>query len=277
MSIEKKFLFTFISVITTFIIGGIVLWSILSKNHSSFYITHKAITQSKSLQSVLSIARDYKAATLAMTITRRRQQEVEAQRLLAELLQALDANEATTPELVRTVKPMVKEYAELMATVSEELASQNRNRGISLYANEASKREKDIYEFIEKIVDEASQTAEKEIRDLETNQRLMQLAVVTVGGVISTLILIILIAAHKALRDFGNIVDVMDRVAAGAAHTDLPFLKRNDEIGTMSRALDAFRQATERQRKLEIESAHKEETKQNRIAQPYIYKIRKKH
>jgi HAMP domain-containing protein len=231
MMIERRFIWTFILVGFTLLLGSLAVGGILASNRASVVSTSAALERATSLRSILAVVRDFKSATLAYAITRRRPQELQAQKLHAELGKQLDAKEALAPDMVQAIRPMIAEYVKLMVIISDEMSSSNRNRGINLYTNDASKREQQIIELVEKAVLEAAQLAEDEVLRLQDTQKNLQITIFSVGSVIVALILGILVAARRMLKDFRRMVDVMQQVAAGADDTELPFQTRKDEIG----------------------------------------------
>jgi len=259
MTIQRRFFWTMLLVGVAFLIGSVLVGHILSSNQASVSSTSAALERSKSLQSILVVVRDFKAATLAHTITRRRPQEMQVHQLQAELARKLDELEPIAADTVRAARPLIAEYAQLMATISDELAGSNRNRGINLYTNDASKREQQIIDLIEKLVVDAAQRAEDEIRRLHSAQDQLQVTILSVGGVVIALIFGVLLAVRRVLKDFGRMVGVMQQVAAAADEVELPFRSRQDEIGVMSRALENFRQSAVERRQREISAKLAEE------------------
>ncbi len=265
MTIERRFIWTFALFGLVLLLGCFAVASILGSNRASVVSTSMALERAKSLQAILAVVRDFKAATLAQTITRRRPQELQAQKLHAELISQLDAKESLAPDMIQTIRPLIAEHIKQMAIISDEMSGSNRNRGVNLYTNDASKREQKIIELVEKTVSDAAQSAEDEVRGLQSMQEYLQATIVSVGLVIVALILGILVAARRVLNDFRRMVDVMQQVAAGADETELPFQSRKDEIGHMSRALEAFCRAAAERRQLEIRASHEEEQRKQAL------------
>ncbi|MFY7850293.1 MAG: hypothetical protein ACOVQ6_00725, partial [Brevundimonas sp.] len=86
MTIERRFIWTFALFGLVLLLGCFAVASILGSNRASVVSTSMALERAKSLQAILAVVRDFKAATLAQTITRRRPQELQAQKLHAELI-----------------------------------------------------------------------------------------------------------------------------------------------------------------------------------------------
>jgi methyl-accepting chemotaxis protein len=188
---------------------------------------------------------------------------VQAQKLLGELNHLLNKNESIEPVMVHSIRPLIEEYNNLMADISEEFAGKNRNRGINIYTNKISKIETNIIDIVDQSVKNSVLKAEMELAKLNMNQRILQFIIWAAGGVIVVLNIVILLSARRMIRDFKEMVGVMDQVAAGANDTQLPFLSRNDEIGSMSRALEAFQQAALGRRQLDA-AVEEEQRKRKR-------------
>lgn len=265
MTIERRFIWTFTLFGLVLLLGCFAVVSILGSNRASVVSTAIALERAKSLQAILAVVRDFKAATLAQTITRRRPQELQAQKLHAELTSQLDAKESLAPEMIQTIRPLIAEHIKQMSIISDEMSGSNRNRGVNLYTNDASKREQKIIELVEKTVSDAAQSAENEVRGLQSMQEYLQATIVSVGLVIVALILGIVVAARRVLKDFRRMIDVMQQVADGADETELPFRARKDEIGHMSRALEAFCRAAAERRQLEIRASYEEEQRKQAL------------
>ncbi|MCA3586370.1 MAG: hypothetical protein IOD03_22240 [Methylocystis sp.] len=267
MSIKRRFNWTLAGIIVAFVIGGSILWSILSANHQSYIQASAALSRAESMRTLQTVVGEFKAASLAQAVTRRRPQEVQAQKLREKLAGLLDEKRAIAPELVATVNPLIEEYTKIMSLIAEELASANRNRGINLYINDAARREQQIVEIVEKTVVEAAERVENELKALQASQNQMQLMLAGVSAVVFTLIALILFAARKVLSDFSYMAAVMESVAAGETERDTPYLGRKDEIGVMAQALQDFRRAAVERRDLEVRlSAEAEQRRQAFLA-----------
>lgn len=243
MTIKRRFNWTFAGVILAFLLGGMALWSILAANQQSFASASAALSKAEGFRTLLTVVREFKAASLAQAVTRRRPQEIQAQQLRERLLSLLEEKRPVAPEMVATVTPLIAEYTKIMTLISDELASTNRNRGVNLYSSDAAKREQHIVELVEKIVAEQVAKAEGELGALQASQNLIELMLLIASIVVLGSFVFILMAARKVLADFSHMASVMENIAAGQTERETPFLERKDEIGVMAQALQAFRQA----------------------------------
>ncbi len=262
MTLERRFAMAFAAAVAAIVIGGLTMWSILAANQRSFASAETALRKAEALRSLLTVVRQFEAATLAQAVTRRRPQEVQVRRTRERLMEMLEAKRDIAPDMVAAIKPKIERYTALMAEVSEELASPNRNRGINIYINDADKREQEIIALVEGVVAEAVGHADSELAALRASQRTMQLTTGAVGSAGFIVVVAIFLAVRRVLRDFSHIGRVMRNVASGANESETPFLNRRDEIGDMAESLQAFRKAAAEQRDLEHRLAA--ESKQRR-------------
>ncbi len=255
MTIHKQFKWVSILLAIAFAVGSLFIFRILSENVSSFQTTKVSLERAHALREILDVVREFKAATLAHTVTRRRPQAMQAEALQQKLLKLIEEKREIAPELFANVRPLVESYAKQMQEVSEALAGSNRNRGVNLYGNDVAKREQQIVEMIETLALDATNKANEQLALQQDNESWMRIAILAIGLTITALLTLVLVAAQRLIRNFTQMVGIMEHVAAGADTIDLPFLERKDEIGNMSRALGAFYQAAIERREQEAETA----------------------
>ena len=77
------------------------------------------------------------------------------------------------------------------------------------------------------------------------------------GGALVVLVALIIsaVSLRRLLSPLGRLADATDAVAAGRLDTEIGYLNRRDEVGSMSRALDGFRRSLARQKEIEAEAA----------------------
>lgn len=265
MTIERKSIWIFSAILLVlFCAGGIIAW-MLTASHAQLASTQVALERSRALHSTLSMVKEFKVATLAFTITRRRLQEEQAKKVVVDLEKELAQHEAIAPDMVKAVRPLLGDYSKLMVTISEELTSTNRNRGVNLYTNEAIKLENAIVAQIAAVVAGAAAEAEQQVRDLQSAHDQMMRIILVVGGISILMICAVLMAARRVLRDVKQVVGVMQRVADGEADTEIPFPDRTDEIGVMARTLRVFCRSIAERRVVEQEAARAEEERKQAL------------
>lgn len=265
MTIHKQFKWVSILLAIAFAVGSLFIFRILSENVSSFQTTKVSLERAHALREILDVVREFKAATLAHTVTRRRPQAMQADALQQKLLKLIEEKREIAPELFANVRPLVESYAKQMQEVSEALAGSNRNRGVNLYGNDVAKREQQIVEMIETLALDATNKANEQLALQQDNESWMRIAILAIGLTITALLTLVLVAAQRLIRNFTQMVGIMEHVAAGADTIDLPFLERKDEIGNMSRALGAFYQAAIERREQEAETARREEERKQEL------------
>jgi methyl-accepting chemotaxis protein len=265
MTIQRQFNLVAVLLALAFVLGGALVYSFVSSNTENFGVTRTYQERANSLREILDVVREFKAATLAYTVTRRRPQAQQAEIHQAKLLALIEEKRAAAPELLSTVKPLVEEYTKQMQEVSEALAGTNRNRGVNFYGNDVAKREQQIVDIIEKLVVEASNVANEYLVLQHKNESRMQLVIFGIGLTIMMLVAIVLVAARRFINEFKQMVGIMDRLAAGAENIDLPFMTRKDEIGIMSNALAAFHQASAERRLRDAEALRAEEERKQQL------------
>jgi methyl-accepting chemotaxis protein len=261
MTIERRFAWAFSVAV------GLALRAMLGVSQRSFGAAETALRQAEALREVLTVVREFEAATLAQAVTRRRPQQVKAQKIRERLEVLLEAKKAIVPDMVARLSPMIDEYTALMAVISDELASPNRNRGINLYINDADKREREIIDLVESVVADAVHRAEAGLATLQASHRDIRnttAITLTIGFLI---VVALCLTMRAVLRDFSHIGRVMRMVAAGGHGAATPFLGRRDEIGDMAESLQAFRRAAAEQRDLEQRlAAEAEQRRQDLLA-----------
>ncbi len=264
MTIERRFAWAFAAAVVLMLASGVGLWAMHAVSQRSFHASEKALHDAESLRELLTLVREFEAATLAQAVTRRRPQEVLVQKH-REKLKAARSQEISGARPGRQLTPKIEEYTALMAVISDELASPNRNRGINLYINDAQKREREILDLVESVVTDAVRRAEAGLATLQaSHDNIRNTAVIT--GTMGFLILIAFFLRMRAvLRDFSHIGRVMRKVAEGAHDSATPFLGRRDEIGDMAGSLQAFRGAAAAQRDLEQRLAAEAEQRRQEL------------
>jgi methyl-accepting chemotaxis protein len=214
-----------------------------------------AAGQEQSLNRLLQETKEFRAATLAHAVTRRRAQEEEAQKHKRQIEAGLDEIQRRLPALVTAVRPMLQEYETVMARVTEELGRANRNRGVNLYQNDALPLETQIGEVIEGALTEARQLAmASAAARLAAERRLLWLLAASGIG-LGCCIAALSISVARAMRGFARIAATMGEVARGQLEAETPGTGRSDEIGDMARAIEMFRASAIDKRRIEALAA----------------------
>ncbi len=264
MTIERRFAWAFTVAATLIVAAGLTLWAMLAVSQRSHDAAEAALHEAEALRELLTVVREFEAATLAQAVTRRRPQEVKVQRIRDKLAKLLEAKKTVVPEMVAKLAPKIDEYTALMAVISEELASPNRNRGINLYINDADRREQEIVELVETVATDAVRRAEVALATLQSNQQNIRNTSAATAIIAFLILIVLFLGVRRILRDFNYIGRIMRQVAAGADDHATPFLGRRDEIGDMAASLQALRQAAVEQRGLEQRlAAEAEERRQD--------------
>ncbi len=265
MTIERRFTLAFAAAVALILASGVGLWAMHTVSQRSFHAAEVALHDAESLRELLTVVRELEAATLAQAVTRRRPQEVLVQKHREKLTALLEAKKAVVPELVVKLKPKIEEYTALMAVISDELASPNRNRGINLYINDAQKREREILGLVESVVTDAVRRAEAGLATLQQSHDNIRNTAALTGAIGIVIVIAFFLKMRAVLRDFSRIGGVMRLVAAGAHDNATPFLGRRDEIGDMAESLQAFRAAAAAQRDLEQRLAAEAEQRRQEL------------
>ena len=265
MSIQKRFNLLFGTALLALVLAGAIVTWMLATSNVRLGATMAALDRAKALNAIQIQVKSFQSATLAYMVTRRRPQEMTAKTLSESLHRQLAEIASVAPDLVQQVTPQIDAYSAVMAVISDELASPNRNRGVNLYLNDATKLESAILnEIVERVSATAADT-DAEIALLQRTQSQMALALIAVWTGIVALLGFIGLAARRLLRRYAGIVLAAQRVADGAKEVEIPDLNRKDEIGSMAKTLKTVLTALSLQRKQDIddvrdtESSHRQE------------------
>ena len=231
------------------IAGGVLIACAMMVALMLAHVDARAAAEARAAQHERAVAavreglRDYRAAALAFTVTRRRGQEVTAAERLAELESRLAEIETAWPGQVSTLRPMLGTYAQAMAEVSELLSGANRNRGIAVYLNRVLPLEAQMDEPLAAALQQARNAAASAAADQLAARRTMVLFVLGAGLLLAVTVAALAFASDRTLARFGQIGRTMTRLADGERDAVIPGLGRRDEIGAMARAVEVFRAA----------------------------------
>lgn len=214
-------------------------------------LSREAGQREETLGSLLKETRELRAAALAHAVTRRRGQEEVVGKRAADLSRRLAELEPRLPQLVGTLSPMLDEYTRLMARVTEELGSANRNRGVNLYQNEALPLETRIEEAVAGAMTEARGAAEAANEAVLANRALLLQILAAAGLALAITIGALAVSTRRTLASFRRIGQAMETLAAGRIETETEGLDRRDEIGAMARAVEVFRADAIEKRRME--------------------------
>ena len=227
-------------------------------------LSRDARQKEETLGRLLQDTKEYRAAALAHAVTRRRsQEEVVAQRA-GDLSRGLGELEPGLPELVGALRPMLEEYARLMARVTDELGSANRNRGVNLYQNEALPLETRIEQAVAASRTEARTAAEAAEAAVQANSSLLLQIVVAAGVALAITIGALAISMRRTLASFSRIGQAMETLASGDIEVATEGMDRRDEIGAMARAVEVFRANAIETRRMEASAAEERLEKDRR-------------
>lgn len=213
---------------------------------------------------LLQDTKEFRAAALAHVVTRRRSQEEVVGQRAGDLARGLHELEPGLPELVGVLRPMIEEYARLMARVTEELGSANRNRGVNLYQNEALPLETRIEQAVAASRVEARAAAEAAEAAVQANSALLLRIVVAAGVALAVTIGALAVSMRRTLGSFSRIGQAMETLASGNIEVATEGLDRRDEIGAMARAVEVFRADAAEKRRMEAAAAEERREKDRR-------------
>ncbi len=221
--------------------SGAVLAAMLAANAARLEVVHASSARLQLLSGLLLDTKEYRAASLAYAVTRRRTQQAAATAKQADIDQQLEALTATLPELVAELRPLLLQHAEIMAAVLEELGSANRNRGVAQYQNQALPLEAQIESKASAALAAARQAAELAAAELAEGEHGLLLVASATGLAVLLCLAALVLTFLRAMRVFGGIGQVMARLAGGDLTVGIPGTGRRDEVGEMADAVVVFR------------------------------------
>jgi methyl-accepting chemotaxis protein len=161
------------------------------------------------------------------------------------IVQADDAEHFATfkkriEQFIEFRKELVRRGVEINAAAGREWGDNDANRAVRSALN------KDL-EALSKVYAERS----RQIARMGDTNRTMALLLTALGAIALAVVVIgILIISRSIARPLSVITATINRVAEGAEDVDVPHTDRADEIGALARAIQIFKDAMERNRKL---------------------------
>lgn len=268
MTLKRKSVLLFCAALAVLAVSGLVAAWTVAENHVQFTRTTEANERSNAIDAVRLEVKEFQIAALAYSITRRRPQSVRMQERMEALEGRLKAAEPFATEMVRVVRPQIADYAKLMSSISDELSSPNRNRGINLFLTEAARLEAAIVDVVAAEVKKAETESDEALAALRASQWRVIAILLATGLVAAAEIGLVGWLAWGALRQFDSIGLAMRAVADSSDDVAIPGLSRQDEIGSMARSLQIFRSALDAQgQRREADLAREGESRRQALVQ----------
>jgi len=143
-------------------------------------------------------------------------------------------------QFVEFRKELVRRGIEINPAAGREWGDNDANRSVRTALN------KDL-EALSKVYAERSKRLAQQT---DTGHR-MALLLTALGGLALAVVVIgVLIIARSIARPLSIITSTIKQVADGADHVEVPHIERSDEIGALARAIQIFKEAMDRNRKL---------------------------
>jgi methyl-accepting chemotaxis protein len=225
-----------------------------------------ASAEDQALNRLMQQVKEFRAAALAHAVTRRRNQEEVVAEARAGLEREVQGIQDRQPALAEALTPLIANYARVMSRVTEELGSTNRNRGINLYQNEALPIEAQFQQTVTAALAAARATAEASQQQAEAARSTMLWLLSGAAVAITICIGMLSSSVIRALRGFGRMGETMGELAAGRLDVEIGGSARRDEIGTMARAVQVFRDQAVEKRRIE-EAAERDRAEKDRRQQ----------
>ena len=175
------------------------------------------------------------------------------------LVQADDAEQFAVfkkriDQFVEFRKELVRRGIEISPAAGREWGDNDANRSVRTALN------KDL-EALSKVYAERS----KRLAQQTDTGHLMALLLTALGGLALAVVVIgVLIIARSIARPLSVITSTIKQVADGADHVEVPHIERGDEIGALARAIQIFKEAMDRNRKLNSQVLQDSEAREAR-------------
>jgi methyl-accepting chemotaxis protein len=104
----------------------------------------------------------------------------------------------------------------------------------------------------------------KDDLDADFRVKIIQLIVLAVGGVSISVLLSIILVRRSIVQPITDLNAVMQRLAAGECDVSVPDLKREDELGEMSRTVTVFQDSMKREQSLQRSKRTEDDEKDQR-------------
>ena len=175
------------------------------------------------------------------------------------LVQADDAEQFAVfkkriDQFVEFRKELVRRGIEVSPAAGREWGDNDANRSVRTALN------KDL-EALSKVYAERS----KRLAQQTDTGHLMALLLTALGGLALAVVVIgVLIIARSIARPLSVITTTIKQVADGADHVEVPHIERGDEIGALARAIQIFKEAMDRNRKLNSQVLQDSEAREAR-------------
>jgi diguanylate cyclase len=188
--------------------------------------------------------RYWQLAQMSDTIDQRTELQAQArvrlERAYQRFLGALDASAATAPETVRSIQTQLASLSDLQAQLSSVLAARDDAAKLR-FAAELRARLDSIYDALA----ENTQTAAAAATAARGQAQGYGLDWTAVLGALSMALLLLTLAIRSLVRPLETLVAGAQDLNVGKLERPLP-VERGDEIGTLARAIEGFRDATRR-------------------------------
>ena len=175
------------------------------------------------------------------------------------LVQADDAEQFAVfkkriDQFVEFRKELVRRGIEISPAAGREWGDNDANRSVRTALN------KDL-EALSKVYAERS----KRLAQQTDTGHLMALLLTALGGLALAVVVIgVLIIARSIARPLSVITSTIKQVADGADHVEVPHIERGDQIGALARAIQIFKEAMDRNRKLNSQVLQDSEAREAR-------------